>query len=82
MDACFGLTRKKRQGTTSFALPKHGTLMFADQDDVDNYEQSYSEKANDVSKVHTCELIDKYSILKIFFTVISTIIMFKFCYIM
>ena len=51
MDACFGLNRKKSQGKNSFSTPKHGTLMFADQDDVDNYVNCYSEKADDVPKV-------------------------------
>lgn len=57
MDACFGLNRKKRQGTKSFQLPKHGTLMFADQDDVDNYVNSYCEKADEVPKVQCTILL-------------------------
>ena len=36
MDACFGLVRKRCQGQIC-GEPKHGTLMFSDQDDVDNF---------------------------------------------
>lgn len=51
MDACFGLSRKKCQGLKSIGVPKHGQLMFADQDDVDNFVNGYCERASEVSKV-------------------------------
>lgn len=50
MDACFGLSRKKCQGLKSIGVPKHGQLMFADQDDVDNFVNGYCERASEVSK--------------------------------
>ena len=40
MDGCFGLSRKKDKGH-NLGTPKHGTLLFADQDDVDNFVNSY-----------------------------------------
>ena len=43
MDACFGLTRKKNVGN-SFTTPNHGCLVFADQDQVDNFVDNYSAK--------------------------------------
>lgn len=52
MDGCFGLTRRKRQGQ-SFDVPKYGTLMFADQDDVDNFVNTHSESAEDVKEAST-----------------------------
>ena len=51
MDACFGLSRKKRQGQKSVGVPKHAQLMFADQTDVHNFVNSYCARASDVSKV-------------------------------
>jgi hypothetical protein len=51
MDACFGLSRKKSQGQ-SLSEPKHGTLYFADQDDVDNYVRNYDDSSEDVEQVN------------------------------
>jgi hypothetical protein len=50
MDACFGLVRKRCQGQI-YGQPKHGTLMFADQDDVDNFVDNYSATATSVDEV-------------------------------
>lgn len=46
MDACMGLTRKKAKGT-NVGQPRHGTLVFSDQDDVDNFVDNYT---NDATK--------------------------------
>lgn len=54
MDACFGLARRKRPGGQTYDLPKHGTLFFADQNDVDNFVNTHSEKAEDVKEVNDC----------------------------
>ena len=40
LDACFGLARRKGRGDTSISL-RHGTLLFSDQDDVDNFVDNY-----------------------------------------
>ena len=40
MDACFGLARRKGRGDTSISS-RHGTLLFSDQDDVDNFVDNY-----------------------------------------
>jgi uncharacterized NAD(P)/FAD-binding protein YdhS len=40
LDACFGLTRRKGRGDISIAS-RHGTLLFSDQDDVDNFVDNY-----------------------------------------
>lgn len=48
VDACFGLARKKIQNQTSIA-PRHGTLLFCDQDDVDNYVNNYQMKQGKTS---------------------------------
>ena len=40
MDACFGLSRKKAKGC-SLGSSRHGNLLFADQDDVDNFVDNY-----------------------------------------
>ncbi|XP_046861804.1 uncharacterized protein LOC124455119 isoform X4 [Xenia sp. Carnegie-2017] len=45
MDACFGLTRKKL-ARNSFAVPNHGCLKFADQDEVDDFVDQYSKSNN------------------------------------
>ena len=50
MDACFGLSRKKSQGS-GFSAPKHKDLFFGDQDDVDNFVDHYKEMS--VSE-HVC----------------------------
>ena len=50
MDACFGLARRKRPGQT-YDVPKHGTLFFADQCDIDNFIDTHSQKAEDVKEV-------------------------------
>ena len=42
MDACFGLMQKKTAGN-SFSFPNHRCLVFADQDEVDNFVDSYGE---------------------------------------
>lgn len=54
MDACFGLSRKKAQGQ-SLDEPKHKTLYFADQDDVDNFVDGYGESSEEVEQVQ-CNL--------------------------
>ena len=41
MDTCFGLVREECQGQIC-GEPKHGTFMFSDQDDVDNFVDHYT----------------------------------------
>jgi hypothetical protein len=48
VDACFGLARKKTWNQTSI-VPRHGTLLFCDQDDVDNYVNNYVMKQGKTS---------------------------------
>ena len=50
MDACFGLSRKKSQGS-GLSAPQHKDLFFGDQDDMDNFVDHYSETS--VSE-HVC----------------------------
>ena len=52
MDGCFGLCRKKDKGH-NLGTPKHGTLLFADQDDVDNFVNSYGKAGADMAQVCT-----------------------------
>ena len=52
MDGCFGLWRKKDKGH-NLGTPKHGTLLFADQDDVDNFVNSYGKAGADMAQVCT-----------------------------
>lgn len=52
MDACFGLARKRCKGE-GLGHPKHGTLVFAHQDDVDNFVENYGERNNSKEKVHS-----------------------------
>ena len=52
MDGCFGLCRKKDKGH-NLGTPKHGTLLFADQDDVDNFVNSYGKAGPDMAQVCT-----------------------------
>ena len=52
MDGCFGLCRKKDKGH-NLGTPKHGTLLFADQDDVDNFVNSYGKAGADMEQVCT-----------------------------
>ena len=52
MDGCFGLCRKKDKGH-NLGTPKHGTLLFADQDDVDNFVNSYGKAGADLAQVCT-----------------------------
>ena len=52
MDGCFRLCRKKDKGH-SLGTPKHGTLLFADQDDVDNFVNSYDKAGADMEQVCT-----------------------------
>lgn len=60
MDGCFGLCRKKDKGH-DLGTPKHGTLLFADQDDVDNFVNSYGKAGADMeqncSKFHAGEVL-------------------------
>ena len=43
MDACMGLARKTAKGEKFSEMePRHGTLFFHDQDDVDNFVNNYS----------------------------------------
>ena len=51
MDACFGLARKKCKGEGLYH-PRHGTLFFADQDDVDNFVENYKGTNNHYDKVY------------------------------
>ncbi|XP_028416359.1 uncharacterized protein LOC114540363 [Dendronephthya gigantea] len=44
MDGCFGLVRKKSAGA-NFIPSRHGLTMFADQNDVDNFVDNYTESA-------------------------------------
>ncbi|XP_028411851.1 uncharacterized protein LOC114534588 [Dendronephthya gigantea] len=46
MDGCFGLVRKKSAGTDIYPS-RHKTTMFADQNDVDNFVQSYTANAKE-----------------------------------
>ena len=41
VDACFGLARKKDRGQYSLISPRHGDLLFSDQNDVDNFVNNY-----------------------------------------
>ena len=52
MDGCFGLCRKKDKGH-NLGKPKHVTLLFADQDDVDNFVNSYGKAGADMEQVCT-----------------------------
>ena len=52
MDGCFGLCRKKDKGH-NLGTPKHGTLLFADQDGVDNFVNSYGKAGADMAQVCT-----------------------------
>ena len=52
MDGCFGLCRKKDKGH-NLGTPKHGTLLFADQDDVDNFVNSNGKAGADMAQVCT-----------------------------
>ena len=52
MDGCFGLCRKKDKGH-NLGTPKHGTLLFADQDDVDNFVNSYGKAGADMAQICT-----------------------------
>ncbi|XP_028412906.1 uncharacterized protein LOC114535788 [Dendronephthya gigantea] len=51
VDACFGLARKKYRNQSSIA-PRQGTLLFSDQDDVDNYVNNYRLKNGKASIQH------------------------------
>ena len=53
MDACFVLTRKKNAGN-SFTTPNHGCLIFADQDQVDNFVDNYSNSAKQKAVIDSC----------------------------
>ena len=53
MDGCFGLCRKKEKGH-NLGTPKHGTLLFADQDDVDNFVNNYGKAGADMEQVKAC----------------------------
>ena len=53
MDGCFGLCRKKEKGH-NLGTPKNGTLLFADQDDVDNLVNSYGKAGADIEQVKAC----------------------------
>ena len=53
MDGCFGLCRKMEKGH-NLGTPKHGTLLFADQDDVDNFVNSYGKAGADMEQVKAC----------------------------
>ena len=50
MDGCFGLCRKKEKGHNS-GTPKHRTLLFADQDDVDNFVNNYGKAGANLEQV-------------------------------
>ena len=45
MDACFGLVRKK-SAVKSLLPPRHSLNMFACQEDVDDFVESYTSSAN------------------------------------
>ncbi|XP_022801202.1 uncharacterized protein LOC111338913 isoform X2 [Stylophora pistillata] len=63
MDGCFGLCRKMEEGH-DLGTPKHGTLLFADQDDVDNFVNSYGKAGADMeqncSKFHAGEVLSAF----------------------
>ena len=44
---------KKGKGH-NLGTPKHGTLLFADQDDVDNFVNSYGKAGADIEQVKAC----------------------------
>ena len=50
MDGCFGLCRNKEKGH-NLGTPKHGTLLFADIDDVDNFVNNYGKAGADMEQV-------------------------------
>ncbi|XP_028417977.1 uncharacterized protein LOC114542684 isoform X2 [Dendronephthya gigantea] len=63
VDACFGLARRKGKGDTSISS-RHGTLLFSDQDDVDNFVDNYEhtkeksvQQPQDCSRFHAGEVI-------------------------
>ena len=57
LNACFGLARRKGRGDTSISS-RHGTLLFSDQDDVDNFVDNYEHvKTKQLAQVmKTCNL--------------------------
>ena len=52
MDACFGLVRKKSAGK-SLLPPRHSLTMFACQEEVDDFVESYTSSANKSETVST-----------------------------
>ena len=58
MDGCFGLVRKK-SASTNICPSRHGLNMFADQDDVDNFVENYTnaKSAIAVSTVFTNDIV-------------------------
>lgn len=56
MDACFGLARKKCKGE-GLGQPRHGTLFFADQDDVDNFVENYNSTSNNLNDKVFCNVL-------------------------
>ena len=56
MDGFFGLCRKKEKGH-HLGTSKHGTLLLADQDDVDNFVNSYGKAGADMEQVKACQYL-------------------------
>ena len=50
IDAFMGFARKKAKGA-NVGQPRHGTLVFCDQDDVDNFVNNYTEDATKPQEV-------------------------------
>lgn len=55
MDGCFGLVRKKSAGVTLIPS-RHNLTMFADQNDVDNFVDTYTESAKHATVVRCTNL--------------------------
>jgi hypothetical protein len=64
MDGCFGLCRKQKKGNI-LGTPKHGTILFADQDDVDNFVNSYGKAGADTQQVHEDEICKQKSLINV-----------------